>query len=110
MKASQWKNPEQVEIGQVWDLRGVCPVDFLGGNEHLVVKHISGRMVQFGWGVGGRLEEVMRGRCVGFELPDGRRVMVGDAAGHPGCGGGATVQAIEAGARVRLRYPDDPGG
>lgn len=113
------RNPERVEVGQVWrPAPGVCPDGWLDPGGTLTVRRVRNpnargdREVEFGEGrcfasAERMLNPASGWRCIGIETSDGR-VMVGErrrSTHDYHAGDVAEVVAVRAEGRVVLRWP-----
>lgn len=103
----KWPNPEHVEARQVWELHRAG-----FASAPLVVRDVDSDSALLDGHGSAVLTDVMLDsasgwRCVGYELPDGNRIMVGEyRQGDAGDGSSIwRVSQILDGARVRITSP-----
>lgn len=101
-----WKNPESVEKGQIWTVRDGTQ---LGAVERLVEGDTRAHFGIAGYGaIKSMLDPANGWRCIGFQLPNGQRVMVGEVrCSRPGSGW--QVVSVRADGRVFSLATDGRG-
>lgn len=111
--APTWPNPSDMAPGQVWDFadfgcangRYVVTLTYENGHAALLSDRGDGAACC----ISSTLSHPEKARCVGFELSDGRRIMIGEVRWDDVTGKPHRVTEIRHGGRVYLTAPTGEG-